>query len=808
MEAPDFWSSGIIGLTGLVSAEQTQAMELPLADQISLLSGADVWHTKAVPGVPAIRLADGPHGLRVQDGDSDHLGLAASRPATCFPPAVTLASSWDTSLIREVGRAIAAEAREQGVGVVLGPGLNIKRHPLCGRNFEYFSEDPLLAGVLAAAMVDGIQARGDVGACPKHFAVNNQEFHRFVSDVVIDERTLREIYLAGFEYVVKHAQPWALMSAYNFVNGSPCSAHEKLLDEVLRQEWGFDGLVMSDWGATTRRTQGVAAGMDLEMPSSSGFFDRELQEAVASGVLSPDAVASSAQRVIELATRGQLAAANPVSPETHHEIARTAAIAGTVLLQNDGILPLGPGARIGLIGAFAEHPRFQGTGSSQVNPTRVTTTRQAFAEHSGEVLYAPGYDPVRADLNPRLIDEAAALAGEVDVCVVMVGLPGSYESEGFDRDHLNLPEQHNRLVAAVTAANPRTVVVLSNGAPVLLPWRSDVAAIVESYLGGQASGGAVYDVLSGAAEPGGRLAETFPASLEQVSSNPWFPGHPHQVQYREGLFVGYRHHATAELETLFPFGHGLSYTTFEWSDCTLSTGSLEAGTGMSVSITVTNTGPRPGADVVQVYLHDRTGVVLRPRRTLAGWQKVHLSAGASTTCQIKLDPRAFQVYDTERREWVTPAGGFTVEVARSSADIAFTGEVEVVGGVTAAPQPADLAPIAVSDADFAARLGRPVPSPRPVRPYTIDSTLGEIQETRLGRLLVKAVTRSNPVSIDDNDPGAAVMMERMVTELPLRAVAIFSQGKVSQATLNLIVKGLNGDYSGITKWMLAARRRR
>jgi beta-glucosidase len=797
-----------IRLTRGVNPEPIQAAALSLSDQVSLLSGADVWHTKSISGGPKVRLSDGPHGLRVQAGDSDHLGLAESVPATCFPTAVTLASTWDTSMVREVGRAIAAEAREQGVGVVLGPGMNIKRHPFCGRNFEYLSEDPLLTGVLAAALVDGIQSRGDVGACPKHFAVNNQEYHRFVSNSVVDERTLREIYLSGFEYVVKHAQPWALMTSYNFVNGTPCSAHERLLSEVLRGEWGFDGLVMSDWGATTRRTQGVVAGMDLEMPSSGGFFDRELQEAVASGVLSPDAVTTSAQRVLDLATRGKDVQANPVSFEIHNEIARTAAIAGTVLLQNDGVLPLPPEASIGLIGAFAETPRFQGAGSSQVNPTQVTTVRDAFADHPGEVRYAPGYDVTRADLNQTLINQAVAIAGEVDVCVVMVGLPASYESEGFDRDHLDLPEQHNRLVAAVAAANPRTVVVLSNGSPVLMPWRSDVAAIVESYLGGQASGGAVYDVLSGAAEPGGRLAETFPASLDQVSSNPWFPGVPHQVEYREGLFVGYRHNTTAELEPLFPFGHGLSYTTFEWSDCLLSTDTLAAGTGMSVNVTVTNTGARPGADVVQVYLQDRTGVVLRPRRTLAGWQKVHLSPGASTTCQIELDPRAFQFYDTETNDWAAPSGHFTVEVAHSSTNIAFTGDVEVTGGVTAAPQSADTAPIAVSDADFAARLGRPIPQPQAERPYNIDSTLGEIQATRLGRLLVKAATRANPVSIDEGDETAKLMMERMVFEMPLRAVALFSGGKISQATLNLFVKALNGDYSGITKWMLARGRRR
>lgn len=538
------------------------ASELTLEEQVALLSGQDQWQTQALPGrgVPPIHLSDGPHGLRMQPDAGDHLGLSASVPATCFPTAVTLASAWDETLLEEVGRALGAEAAALGVAVVLGPGLNIKRHPLCGRNFEYLSEDPYLSGRLAAAMVRGIQETG-VGASLKHLAVNNQEAHRFVVDAVVDERTLREIYLAGFEHAVRTAAPRTVMAAYNRLNGPHGTAHRELLTEILREEWGFDGLVMSDWGATADRVAAVRAGMDLEMPGSRGAYDSDVLAAVRSGDLDPTHVQTSAQRVLDLVAvsprpgvdEPRLAAL----ADEHDALARRAAAEGTVLLTNDGVLPLRPGTRVALVGAFAEHPRYQGHGSSHVTPTRLTTALEALRDKGVEVTYAPGYDPADPVPDARLVAEAVAAARDADVAVVLVGLPGSYESEGFDRDHLRLPPQHDELVRAVAAAAPRTVVALANGSPVLLPWRDDVGAILECYLGGQAGGGALADVLLGDREPGGRLAETFPARLEDVAADPWFPGQPRQVEYREGLFVGYRHHVTAGTEPLFAFGHGL-----------------------------------------------------------------------------------------------------------------------------------------------------------------------------------------------------------------------------------------------------------
>jgi len=778
-----------------------RAADLTLEQQVALLSGQDVWHTRELPeaGVPSILLSDGPHGLRVQTGRTDHLGLSGSLPATCFPTAVTLASTWDPELLTEVGRALGAEARAQGVAVLLGPGLNIKRHPLGGRNFEYLSEDPLLAGRLAAAVVDGVQSQG-VGCSAKHFAVNNQESHRFVVDAVVDERTLREIYLAAFEHVVRASDPWTVMCGYNSVNGESCSVNGRLLTRILREEWGYAGLVVSDWGATVDRGRAVAAGLDLEMPHS-GLFDAAVRASVRSGELDAGHVERSAQRVLDLVARAGAAAATAAADEIepawdeHDHLARRAAAAGTVLLANDGVLPLYPASagRTALIGAFAEQPRYQGAGSSRVNPHRVTSACEAFAARGIEVAYAPGYDPRTAEDDATLLAEAVEAARDAEVAVVVVGLPERYESEGFDRDDLALPAQHDALVRAVCAVNPRTVVVLQNGAPVALPWRDAPAAILECYLGGQAGGAALVDVLLGDREPGGRLAETFPMRREDVAADPWFPGHPRQVEHREGLFVGYRHAVAAGIEPAFAFGHGLSYTSFDWGVPRLDATTLRPGEGLTVTVPVANTGDRAGADVVQVYRHDRTGVVLRPRRELAGFAKVHLEPGESADVEVAIEGRALAYYDVDERDWRTPEGRYTLEIARSSVDVVHTIDVEVTGGVATAPDPVDTEPLAVSDEQFRARLRRPVPAPSPVRPFTRDSTLGEIGETRLGALLHRAAVRATPVDDSpDADESVARMVERSMAELPLRALAIFSDGRISLATLDLLLDLLNG----------------
>lgn len=767
-----------------------RAADLTLAEQISLLSGSTFWLTQPLPerGIPAVMLSDGPHGLRAQKGEGEHLGLTGSLPATCFPTAVTIASSWDVELIEQIGAAVGREARAIGVSVVLGPGLNIKRHPLCGRNFEYLSEDPLVSGVLAAAMVRGIQGEG-VGACLKHFAVNNQESHRFVVDAVVDEGTLREIYLSGFEYAVRQAHPASVMAAYNLVNGQYCCDNEYLLTTILRDEWGFQGLVMSDWGATNDRPAGVRAGMDLEMPGSSGVFDGEVARAVATGGLEAEDVARCADRVLELVAGAAEGEGPGADLDAHDELARRAAAESTVLLTNDGILPLAGDETVALIGAFARHPRYQGSGSSQVNPTRLTTAVNAFTERRVRVRYAAGYDPVTCEPDPDLIAEAVAVAARADVVVLMAGLPGIYESEGFDRADLHLPRQQEQLIHEVCAANPRTVVALSNGAPVVMPWVDRPAAILESYLGGQASGGALVDVLYGQVEPGGRLAETFPVRQADVASDHWFPGQPHQVEYREGMQVGYRHFTTSGIEPLFAFGHGLGYSTFEIGQPVMDMSEVAAGQDVAVHIPVTNTGVRDGSTVIQVYVHDRTVRVARPRRELGGFAKVRLPAGGADTVTVRIPSRAFAFYDVQDRCWQVPEGEYDLEVGLSSVNIehcialritgGFTGERDAVAGITA------------DDAGFAQRLGRPIPSPRPVRPYTRVSTVGEVSHNPVGRLLRSVVLRVGGHQTAE-DPTTARMIERSVDEMPLRTIALFSEGKVDLGVIDALIDVLNG----------------
>ncbi len=759
------------------------------AQKIALVSGADFWHTEALPGVPAFMLTDGPHGLRKQAGGSDHVGLSDSVPATCFPPAVGLGSTWDVDLIEEVGAAIGREARSEEVGVVLGPGLNIKRHPAGGRCFEYFSEDPVLSGKAAAAMVRGIQSEG-VGACLKHYAVNNQEAHRMRLDTIVDERTLREIYLAGFEIAVAEAEPWTVMCAYNLVNGEHAGESRTLLTDILRTQWGFEGLVMSDWFATADRPVGLHAGLDLEMPSSAGAWDSRTRRALTSGTLAEADLDLACTRVVELALRvaaGRSARpSSPVDPDAHHALARRAARAATVLLTNDGLLPLRASGRIALIGAFAAMPRYQGAGSSQVTPTRVDTALDAIRARLGddaELAYAPGYDPVTGETTPTLLDEARRAAEGAAAVVLVIGLPASYESEGFDRTDLRLPAGHDTLVEAVTAANPRTAVVLVNGAPVEIPWSDEPAALVEAYLGGQAGGSALVDVLFGDAEPGGRLAESFPVSVTDLPAHAWFGNHPTQVQYRENLYVGYRFHDSSGVAPRFAFGHGLSYTTFEHSDLAVT----GTGTDRTVALTVTNAGDRPGSEVVQVYVHDVASTLHRPEQELKGFAKVHLRPGESREVTISLDRRAFAVYDVADAAWKVEAGEFEVRVGASSRDIrqAATVAVESDDVVTPVRAPSGSA---ATDEEFAALLRRPVPVPTPVMPLHEDSTIDDLGQVWLGRRLRGLLLRTATRSFDaGSDPQMVGMVQAVVRQMPVRGIVMNSRGKLSFGVLDAVL---------------------
>ena len=783
---------------------------MTLAEKADLCSGADVWRLPAITrlGLPSIMLTDGPHGLR-KAADRTHSGLERNLPATCFPTSSALASSWDVDLLREIGVALGIESAAADVAVLLGPGMNIKRHPLCGRNFEYFSEDPLLSGLLAAAMIDGIQSQG-VGACVKHFAANDQEHRRMAVDVIADERTLREIHLRGFEIAVRKSQPWTVMSAYNRINGDYCSESNWLLNDVLRRDWGFQGAVVTDWGAANDRVRGIEAGDDLEMPASGGVNDRRVVAAVRWGELAESVLDRSVARVVELVLKSLERPASTSSPATadHHALARRAAAEGAVLLKNDdNALPLSPDLRIAVIGAFAKQPRYQGTGSSRVTPTRLDRAFDAMRHIIGghdaahPLLYAPGYDPELSQPDPQLIDEARAVAADADTAVVFVGLPTVYESEGFDRAHLRLPEQHDRLIEAVCAANPNTVVVLANGAPVEMPWVDLPKAILEAYLGGQAGGPAVADILFGCRTPCGKLAETFPLRQADIPSDQWFPGANRQVQYREGLYVGYRYFDSFQRPVLFPFGHGLSYTRFDYQDLHVT---RQEGQPCRVALTLTNAGDVDGAEIVQVYVHHVEGSgPYRPEQELRGFLKVALEAGENQALTIELDRNAFAFYNVEAGDWTTAPGEYEIRVGASSRDIRLRQRLVVNTGMgehdvpkTAANhQPAlEDGRLKVDDEAFAAMLRKPVPPPESVRPFHLNSTLSEIETTWLGHLVANRFKAHFAERMGGKDAATRKMIEQMADDMTVRSLVLFRGGRISFSVAEAFVAVLNGRY--------------
>jgi beta-glucosidase len=663
--------------------------ELTLEEKASLCLGSDFWHTRGVErlGIPSVMVTDGPHGLRKQPDEGDHVGIGGSVPATCFPTASALGSSWDPDLVRRVGEAVGREAREQEIAVVLGPGINIKRSPLCGRNFEYFSEDPAVSGALGAALVEGLQSQG-VGASVKHFAANNQETDRMRVSADVDERTLREIYLPAFERVVTQARPWTVMCAYNRVNGIHASEHRWLLTELLRDEWGFDGLVVSDWGAVHDRVAALAAGLDLEMPPNLGISDLAIVDAVKNGALDESVLDTAVARVLDVVGRSQRAQEQvQVDPDAHHALARTVAQQCAVLLKNDGgLLPLDlhRGQRLAVVGEFARTPRYQGAGSSQVNPTRVDVALdelRAGVPDGVEVVFAPGFT-IEPDQSAaaELADQAVAVAADADVVVAFLGLPARDESEGFDRRHIDLPPAQRHLLARLAAANPRLVVVLANGSSVAVAdWVDQAPAVLECWLSGQASGGAVADLLLGAANPSGRLAETIPMRLEDGSSYLNFPGDAGHVRYGEGVFVGYRGYDALDQEVAFAFGHGLSYTTFAHSDLVVDVhgSAAEGDLAIDVACRVTNTGARGGVETVQLYVSDPEASVARPKRELKAFAKVALAAGASSVVRLSLTARDLSYWSVQQGAWALEGGDFDIAVGASSRDLPLVTTVSV-----------------------------------------------------------------------------------------------------------------------------------
>jgi beta-glucosidase len=717
--------------------------ELTVEEKASLTSGSSFWWTAPVQrlGIPKIMVSDGPHGLRAQPGEGDHLGLGGSVPATCFPTASAVASAWNPGLLTRIGNALAQEARACNLSVILGPGINMKRSPLCGRNFEYFSEDPFLAGELAVGIVDGIQSRG-VGTSVKHYAANNQESDRLRVDAQIDERTLREIYLPAFERVVTASQPWTIMCAYNKVNGQSASENIWLLTTVLREEFGFEGLVVSDWGAVYHRVPALLAGLDLEMPPALGRSPEAVVAAVKAGEVSTEVLDARVRTVLELVAKGMpvLDLDESFDPDAHHALAREAAAESVVLLKNDGLLPLGTTASIAVVGEFARTPRYQGAGSSQVTPTRVDVLLDELRAVYGEVPFAAGYGIGTTEDDDALLAEAEQVAGSADTVVMMIGLPGADESEGFDRTHMNLPANQLAALKAVAAANPNVVVVLVNGSTVVLgDVTTHARALVEAWLGGQAAGGAIVDVLTGAVNPSGRLAETIPHQLEDNSSYLNFPGDSQVVRYGEGLFIGYRGYDKAHQDVAFPFGFGLSYTSFELSDLSVATrGSVTDGTlAATLTVTVTNTGSVDGAEVVQVYVQDVESTVARPVRELKGFTKISLPAGAAQTVSIELDQRAFSFWSTRLGRWAVEAGDFVIGVGPNSRDLPLTETMSVE-------------------------------APRLASPLDRDSTLQEWMEDPIGRQLIED-------EIAGGQP-AAVMEEEtllVIGTMPMSTLASF-----------------------------------
>ncbi len=795
--------------------------QMTLEEKASLCSGKNFWYLKGIErlGIPSVMVTDGPHGLRKQAGDSEQIGLTDTVPATCFPTASALAATWNRDLIYEVGAALGEECRQEKVGVILGPGANIKRSPLCGRNFEYFSEDPYLSGEITKSHINGVQSQG-VGTSLKHFAVNNQEFRRMTINAIIDERALREIYLAGYEIAVKGSQPWTVMCAYNRLNGTYCCENKKLLTEVLKEEWGHEGLVVTDWGAMNQRIPALASGTELEMPGIKNGNDQRIVAAVHAGELTEEVLDQAVARILALIFKAYktLSKDFTYNAEAHHAFARKVAGEGAVLLKNkDAILPLQKRTRVALIGRFAKEPRYQGAGSSLMNPSRLDNIYDEVVKLVGEesVSYAPGYTAKGDQVEESLIQEALQLAESADVVVICAGLTDLFEVEGLDRDHMNLPPSHNALIEALAAAHPHVVVVLSNGSPVEMPWLDHVQGILEGYLGGQAGAGAIADILYGEVNPSGKLAETFPIHLEDYPSYHYFPGGPVTVEYRESIYVGYRYYDTVEKEVLFPFGFGLSYTNFEYHNLHVDKQTLSEDETLTISLSVKNVGDVPGKEIVQLYVRDIESSVFRPFQELKGFTKVDLDPGEEKPVNITLDRRSFAYYNTDLMNWHVESGDFEIRVGASSRDIRLSTvvHVESISPVPPKPERDALETYYKFPKDaifrkeaFEALCGHPMPENVTAQKgdYTINTPISDLCDSFIGRQLTNRMQRQISEMVkEDPDSPTAVLMNAMIKESPLRIMMMF--GGLTRDMLDALLLLLNGKYLrglvGLLKWM-------
>jgi len=746
--------------------------KMTIEEKAGLCSGRDFWHTKAIErlGVPEVMVSDGPHGLRKQDQNADKPGINDSIKAVCFPAACAMAASFDRKLIYEMGEAIGNECQHENVSTILGPAVNIKRSPLCGRNFEYFSEDPYLATEIATSHINGVQSKS-VGTSMKHFLANNQEHRRMSASSEIDERTLREIYLAAFEGAVKNAKPWTIMCSYNGINGTLASENKKYLTDILRGEWGFDGYVMSDWGAVNDRVKGIEAGLDLEMPGSNGVNDNRIVEAVKEGRLDEKIVNQAAERILNIINR-YIKNRKPDTKwdmDAHHDLARKIERECMVLLKNEGILPLKKGSRIAFIGEFADKPRYQGGGSSHVNSFKIVSALKA-AHGVADVIYAQGYEDNEDIINEKMISKACEIAKIAQVAVIFAGLPDSFESEGYDRIHMSMPNCQNELIKRIVKVQPNTVVVLHNGSPIEMPWQDDVKGILEAYLGGQAVGEACVDVLFGDVNPSGKLPETFPRKLQDNPSYLYYGGEGDKSEYREGVFVGYRYYDKKDVDVLFPFGYGLSYTTFHYSNLLLSSKEIKDTSMLTVTVDVTNTGDIAGKEIVQLYVGAKESKIIRPLKELRGFEKISLNQGETKTVSFILTKRSFSYYNTQIHDWYVETGDYQILIGKSSRDIVLNDTVHV-------------------------EASKELPFK-----LTVNTTYGDLIERPEAKEELKSLIDIVKTSMDEMEKGkddeesdaiSDDMGNAMLKYMPIRGVLSFGEGSITYDEITRMVDETN-----------------
>ena len=767
---------------------------MKLEEKAALLSGKGEWQTWDLErlGIPSMYCSDGPHGIRKQAGDGDHLGLNPSLPATCFPTAAAIANSWDPELGEEIGTALGEEASVQGVHVVLGPGLNIKRSPLCGRNFEYFSEDPYLAGKMAAGYIRGIQSQG-VYACPKHFAANSQELRRMAMNAVMDERTLREIYLTGFEIAIKEGGAKAIMTSYNQVNGTYANENTHLLRDILRNDWGYDGIVITDWGGSNDHVKGVEAGSDLEMPTPGLDSARQIVAAVKDGRLAESFVDECVDRLLEavLTLTKEREIPQEFDKKAHHALARKAASESAVLLKNEeNILPLKPGTRVALIGDFAFEPRYQGAGSSMVNATSLDKMAELIGEYD-LVLAGSSKGYIRTgEEDTVMAKEAVDLAQSADVVLYCFGLDELSESEGIDRTHMRIPQNQISLLEAMARVNKNIVGVLSAGAAIEMPWHYCLKGLLHGYLYGQAGAGAMLDILTGKINPSGRLNETYPLRYEDTPAFRYFPSEERNSEYREGLYVGYRYYDTSKVRVMYPFGFGLSYTTFEYSDLKVD----ETG----VTFTVTNTGKTDGAEVAQLYVGVKDAKVYRPEKELKGFAKVFLQAGESRKVRIAFDDKTFRYWNVRTDRWEIEGGAYRITIGASCADIRLEAEVDVEGTTEEFPYYTNRMPSyysgliqQVDDKEFEELLGTPIPSGKWTGDLTVNDAICQMYyaKSAIARFAYKKLTQMKKKSEDAGKPDLNILF---IYNMPFRAIAKMTGGMVSMEMVEGIVTMVNG----------------